>query len=374
MGKTLKLTDEQLAELLKVNESEAEDNQDTLKTTKLTKKKVSAEFDEGESENEVEVYESEEEESDEDKEEVSEESEEVEEEVEEEVSEVSEESEEDEEEMEEEVSEVSEESEEEDEDEDEDEEMEEEKKELAIEEDMNALFNGEDLSEEFMEKASTIFGAALQSHLKEEVSKLEEQYASKLEESVAAVTESLTDKIDTYLDYVVEEWVKENELAIEQGLRLEIMENFMGDLKTLFNNNNIEVPAEKVDLVAEAKSELVQKENELNESIEKNVELKRELSELKKQVIISTVSEGLTVSQSEKLVNLAEGVEFSDAEAYEKKIRLIRENYFPEETVIESEVKETSGEVLVEEEKKPATKIDPMMESYVSAISRTIKK
>ena len=354
MGKTLKLTDEQLAELLKVNESEAEDNQDTLKTTKLTKKKVSAEFDEGESENEVEVYESEEEESDEDKEEVSEESEEDEEEMEEEVSEVSEESEE--------------------EDEDEDEEMEEEKKELAIEEDMNALFNGEDLSEEFMEKASTIFGAALQSHLKEEVSKLEEQYASKLEESVAAVTESLTDKIDTYLDYVVEEWVKENELAIEQGLRLEIMENFMGDLKTLFNNNNIEVPAEKVDLVAEAKSELVQKENELNESIEKNVELKRELSELKKQVIISTVSEGLTVSQSEKLVNLAEGVEFSDAEAYEKKIRLIRENYFPEETVIESEVKETSGEVLVEEEKKPATKIDPMMESYVSAISRTIKK
>lgn len=371
MGKKIELTDDQLQELLTVEESVDTDeevseevagagtaakNKKTLKTNKLKKKKVKAEFVEGEDEAEIEVYEDEDVEGDEElSEEETDETDEV----------VAEETVEGDEELSEEESTddevVSE------------EDIKEEEKEVNIEEDMTALFNGEELSEEFKDKASTIFGAALKSHLNEEVSRLEEEYASKLEESVKSINEELIDKIDDYLAYVVEEWVTENEVAIEQGLRLEIMEDFMGDLKTLFENNNIEVPAEKVDIVAEANEALEAKEAELNEEICRNVELNRQLSDLKKSSILSKVSEGLADSQIEKLEGLAEGVEFEDENSYEEKLTLIRENYFPEDTDVDSDVDETSGDVLVEEKEKEV-KLDPMMESYVSVLSRTAKK
>ncbi len=212
----------------------------------------------------------------------------------------------------------------------------EEAKELAEEEEyqvdmsehVEALLAGEELSEEFKEKAKTIFEAAVKQKVEEEIARLEEAYAEALEEEVAAVTESLTENVDDYLNYVVENWVAENEVAIEHGLRTELTEEFISGLRNLFVENYIDIPEDKVSVVEELGSKVDDLEAKLNEEIERNVALNKMINESKQYEILASACEGLTSTQAEKLKALSEGIEFTTDSEYTSKIKTLRESYF----------------------------------------------
>lgn len=238
------------------------------------------------------------------------------------------------------------------------------KEDIDVTADVNALVNGEDLSEEFKEKATTIFEAALVSKLNEEIEKLEEQYAAQLNEQIEVMKEEMTSKVDSFLDYVVEQWIGDNKLAIDQGIRTEIAESFMGALKEVFSDHYMEIPEEKYNMVEGMTEKLDEMEQKLNEQIEKNIELNSALGEFIKESIVDEVSQGLAETQKEKLSSLAEGVEFTDEETYREKIETIKENYFPKSQINESV--EASEPVI--EQQVPAH-----MAAYVSAISRYSK-
>lgn len=238
----------------------------------------------------------------------------------------------------------------------------------------DAMFEGEEISEQFKEKASTIFEMAVNYRVNEVVEELETLYADKLNEKVEEIEESyadqlqeLTSKIDQYLDYVVEEWVKENEVAIETSLRSEITEDFIHGLKNLFAEHYIEVPEEKVNVVEELALRVEELEAKLNEAVNENIELKDSLTEMSSEEIFNEVSEGLTLSQAEKFKKLAEGVDFDDTENFKNKLLIVKENYFPS-----NGVKKTSN--LLEESfdgEEPAAVASGAMSKYVRAISRT---
>lgn len=192
-----------------------------------------------------------------------------------------------------------------------------------------ALFAGEELSEEFQDKAIAIFEAAVTSTVKSEIARLEEAYAATLEEEVNTIKEELSTNVDDYLNYVVESWVSDNEVAIEAGLRTELTEEFISGLRNLFAENYIDIPEDKISVVEELGEKVAELENKLNEEIERNVELTAILSESKKTEILYTVVEGLTTTQAEKLKTLAEGVEFTSEEEYANKVATLRESYFP---------------------------------------------
>lgn len=238
------------------------------------------------------------------------------------------------------------------------------KEDIDITADVNALVNGEDLSEEFKEKATTIFEAALVSKLNEEIEKLEEQYATQLNEQIEVMKEEMTSKVNSFLDYVVEQWINDNKLAINEGIRAEIAESFMGALRGVFEDHYIEIPEEKYNMVEGMTEKLDEMEQKLNEQIEKNIELNSALGEFIKESIVVEVSQGLAETQKEKLSSLAEGVEFTDEETYREKIETIKENYFPKTQIVESA--EASEPVI--EQQVPAH-----MAAYVSAISRYSK-
>ena len=190
---------------------------------------------------------------------------------------------------------------------------------------MNDLFADEaDLSEDFKLKAETIFEAALN----ERKEALEREYEDKLEESVNILRESLASKIDDYLSYVVEEWYTENKVALETGLRAEIAENFIEGLKGLFEDNYIDVPQDKCDLVSEANSKVDELTAQLNEQIEKNVELRNKVNDSATQMIFEEVSESLTDTEVDKLRSLSEGLEYETQEQYKEKLAILKENYF----------------------------------------------
>ena len=209
--------------------------------------------------------------------------------------------------------------------EDEEEEEEDEEKKKKMKEHMTALFADEsDLSEDFKLKAETIFEAALN----ERKEALEREYEDKLEESVNILRESLASKIDDYLSYVVEEWYTENKVALETGLRAEIAENFIEGLKGLFEDNYIDVPQDKCDLVSEANSKVDELTAQLNEQIEKNVELRNKVNDSATQIIFEEVSESLTDTEVDKLRSLSEGLEYETQEQYKEKLAILKENYF----------------------------------------------
>jgi AcrR family transcriptional regulator len=192
-----------------------------------------------------------------------------------------------------------------------------------------ALFEGEDLSEDFKQKAIAIFEAAVTSTVKSELAAIEEAYAATLEEEVNELKEELSSNVDDYLNYVVENWVSENEVAIEAGLRTELTEEFISGLRNLFAENYIDIPEDKISVVEELGNKVAELENKLNEEIERNVELSAILSESKKTEVMYAMTEGLTATQAEKLKSLAENVEFTSEEEYAHKVATLRESYFP---------------------------------------------
>ena len=197
-----------------------------------------------------------------------------------------------------------------------------------IEDDVNALLGGEDLSEEFKAKAKTIFEAALNSKVAEVKVALEEQYAEKLAEEIDAAKASLAERVDSYLEYVADEWFTENQLAVENGLKEELTESFLGGMKSLFEEHYVTIPEDKYDVLESMVEKLDDMETKLNEQIEKNIGLNRRLGESVADGILYDVSEGLAETQKEKLASLSESVEFESEETYREKLEVLKESYF----------------------------------------------
>ena len=238
-----------------------------------------------------------------------------------------------------------------------------------FDEDLDILISEEaTLSDGFKEKAGTIFEAVLTSKLTQEVDRLESEYASNLEEEVKEINDDLVEKVNAYLDYVVENWMKENELAVSNGLRTEIAEEFMTSLQQVFKEHYIEVPEGKVDLVDELNEQVNELEETLNKTTEDNVKLHSEVSEYRKQEIVREQSSGLAETEAEKLASLVEDVEFEDSETFETKVKTIRDSYF------KSEVNESVDEVdsLLGEENADESVISESMARYTQAINKHI--
>ena len=214
---------------------------------------------------------------------------------------------------------------------------------VDVKEDIDAMLQGQDLSEEFQSQVTTIFEAAVVTKVNEKLEEIYADYETELQENVAEIRQELSEKVDEYLSYVAKEYVAENKLAIQTGLKLDIMENFMNGLKKVFEENYVDVPEEKVDLYGEALTSLDEKESKLNEQFEKNIKLTKKLEELEKEIILKDVTEGLTVSQSEKVRSLSESLEYTTQEDMMNKVTLIRDNYFPSETIVESVVLDESA-------------------------------
>ena len=241
-------------------------------------------------------------------------------------------------------------------------EIEEKIKNISVKEDVEALIAGEDLSEEFKEKAATIFEAAVKSKVRLEIEKIETEYAEKMTEEVAKATEGTSEKVDAYLGYVVEEWMKQNEVAIEHKLKTEITENFITGLKGLFEEHNITVPDEKYDVLDAAATQADEMEAKLNEQIEKNIEMTGKVAELEKGEILVDVASDLTDTEVEKFVGLAENVEYEDSDDYRQKLDTIKSSYFAR-TVKEDEVE--AAPTYVEQ-----GNLSNQMAAYMSAISK----
>ena len=258
--------------------------------------------------------------------------------------------------------------------------------EANLADDVQALIEGEELSDDFKEKAATIFEAAVFARVNEEITnrveKLEEQYKVELEEAVESNKKEMVERVDDFMNYVVKEWMQENELAIEKGIRSEIVEDFMVGLKNLFVEHYIDIPDEKVDLVDDLFTKVEDLEESLNQEIDKNIQTNKELREYKKLDALYTVSEGLTDVETEKMQKLAEGIEYETEELYAEKLQTIKENYFPgneqQQTLTEDTSVQTQDDMeVINEEGGDEVALAETPESirrYADAISRTLKK
>jgi hypothetical protein len=247
----------------------------------------------------------------------------------------------------------------------------------AWKEDVDDMFSADELSEEFREKAETIFEAAVNTRINLEIARLEEQYEEKfeaeLQEASEKMFEDVSGKLDQYLDYVVEQWMAENQIAIESSLRTEIAENFITGLQNLFAEHYITVPDEKVDLVAEMKAELDEVKAKLNETLDQKIELEAIINEATAISILDDVSEGLAETQVEKLRTLSEGIEYSDADAYRRKLEIIKENYFSTKSKATPTGLITESIDGSDEETTSDIRVPAQMKQYMSAISKSIK-
>ena len=244
---------------------------------------------------------------------------------------------------------------------------------LDVQEDIDAMLNGQDLSEEYQEQVKTIFEAAVVNKVNEKIEDIYSTYESDIESHVVEIRQELSEKVDEYLSYVASEYITENKLAIESGLKMEIMENFMSGIKGVFEENYIELPEEKLDLYSEALETLDSKESELNEQFEKNIQLNKRLVELEKDIVLMNVTEGLTDTQVDKIRNLSENVEFDNTDDMTKKITLIKDNYFPSETSVESGILDESAlETSVEDSPvvQEENKFQSVMDIYAKALNR----
>ena len=239
-------------------------------------------------------------------------------------------------------------------------------------EDVEEMFNGDELTEEFKEKATTLFEAAVNARITTEIARLEEEFETKLEEQFAVISEELSSKLDTYLDYVVENWMKENEVAIESTLRNEIMEEFINGLKGLFAEHYISVPEDKVNVLEELANKVEVLEQKLDEEITKNAQLEEAMIEEAANDIFTELASDLALTQQEKFASLAEGIEFNgDLETYTKKLKIVKENYFKNTTTHETNITEETFEGEINEN---VVSVDPSVNRYVQAIARTVKK
>ena len=234
---------------------------------------------------------------------------------------------------------------------------------VNVEDDVEALLNGEeDISEEFKKKTTTIFEAAVREKVETEVDRLEKEYEQSVAEEVNGIRDDLVEKIDSYLDYVVEEWLKDNEVAIESGIRSEVTEEFISGLKRLFEEHYIDIPEDKVDVLSDLTKENEDLKEQVNNEINKNIELKKEKDSVSASEIFNDVVDGLADTEIEKMKSLGEGIEFEDEDSYREAISTLRENYFPKTRVAEEEV--------VEVEESPEDELNGPMATYYKAINR----
>ena len=243
---------------------------------------------------------------------------------------------------------------------------------LDMSDDVNALLEGENLTEEFKQKATTIFEAAVMSRIEVIAEEVEKQLVEQFESAVEEIKEELAGKVDEYLNYMVNEWMEQNELAIENGLRSEIAEDFIGGLRNLFIEHYIDIPEDKVDVVSEMAGKVAQLEDALNEQINKGIALTKELNEQRKVEAVYEACEGLTQTQVEKLKSLAEGVEFTTEDEFASKLDTLKSSYFKEEYKVADD-SALDDEVLIEEEKKTPRSSDPSIDQYVAGISKSLK-
>jgi hypothetical protein len=248
---------------------------------------------------------------------------------------------------------------------------EEEEPEFSIEEDVQALFEGEELSEEFQEKARTIFEAAITTKVNEIKENLQSAYETVLVEEIETIKEGLTERLDAYLEYVADEWIQENALAVEHGLKTEMTESFLAGMKGLFEDHYVTIPEDRYDVIESMVDKLDEMEGKLNEQIERNVALNRRLAESTADVIFAEVAEGLALSQKDKLATLAENVEFESEADYREKLVTLKKSYFPENASTQRDHSETisEGTVVVGQ-----TSASPLMESYMDTLRRVAKK
>lgn len=255
---------------------------------------------------------------------------------------------------------------------------------ISMKEDLDEVFSeDETLSEEFKEKASTIFESIVEARVNLEVSKLQEEfealeeelvekYNEALEEESAEIFEDVTEKLNSYLDHIVETWLEENKLAVENSIRLEIAENFMESLKNVFAEHYVEVPEERFDIIGEMKAQIEELTEKLNESLDKNIELEEAVNEATKNTIIDEASEDLAETQVEKLKSLTEGLEFVDADTFAKKVAIIKESHFNKKsTKVDTGL--ITEEIDGSEDGSKDEVVSPGMNHYVQAISKTIK-
>jgi hypothetical protein len=241
----------------------------------------------------------------------------------------------------------------------------------SIEEDIEALIAGEELSEEFQEKARTIFETAIKTKVAEMKEEVQKQYEESLTEEVANLKSELTERVDSYLEYVAQEWLTENQLSVEQGLKTEMTESFLTGMKSLFEEHYVTIPEEKYDVLNSMVEKLDEMEDKLNEQINKNIALNKRLAESVADVILADVSEGLALSQKDKFTSLAENVEFDSEETYREKLVTLREAYFPSNAGVQKNESETISE---DTEVSAQVETTTMMESYLQTLNRVSKK
>ena len=245
---------------------------------------------------------------------------------------------------------------------------------IDVDEDINALIAGEELSEEFQEKARTIFEAAIKSKIADIKESVKGQYEANLIEEVKVIKEELQDRVDSYLEYVADEWVAENQLQVEQGLKTEMTESFLEGMKKLFEDHYVTIPEEKYDVIESMVDKLDDMESKLNEQIEKNVALNRRLAESTADVIFADVTEGLAQTQRDKLATLVENVDFESENGYREKIETLKESYFPTKG---SNTQTSKSENLTEESEAvdySPKAISNTMDRYLQTMTRVAKK
>jgi len=243
---------------------------------------------------------------------------------------------------------------------------------IDIEADVQALFEGEELSEEFQDKARTIFEAAVTSKVSEMQESLTEAYQEALVEEVVAIKEELTERLDSYLEYVADEWFQENALQVEQGLKAEVTESFLDGMKALFEDHYVTIPEDKYDVLESMVDKLDEMESKLNEQIVNNVALNKRLAESTADVVFAEVTEGLAHSQRDKIATLVEKVEFESETDYREKLTTLRSSYFPENVGTPSTSENLSEEVSTNE--VISEEVSPMMQAYLQTLSRAAKK
>ena len=245
--------------------------------------------------------------------------------------------------------------------------------EIDLTDDVKALVSTDaDLSEEFKEKAATIFETAVKTRIQEQTKILEAKYEEKLSAEKSTIKEAMVEKVDSYLNYVVEEWMKENELAVERGIRTEIAEDFITGLKGLFKEHYIDVPEEKYNVLDDLTNQVKDLESKLNEQIEKNVNLSKEVSESTKVKVLADVSADLAETEKEKFAKMAENVEFDSADKFREKLETVKESYFPKTKIEETTSKDEVDSVAANEPADFAGKSDAMA-AYTAAITKNLK-
>ena len=251
---------------------------------------------------------------------------------------------------------------------------EEEEEEINVEEDVQALLAGEELSEEFQEKARTIFEAAIKSKVGEIKEQLQAAYEQTLVEEIETIKEGLTERLDAYLEYVADEWIQENAIAVEHGLKTEMTESFLQGMRGLFEDHYVSIPEDRYDVIESMVDKLDEMESKLNEQIQRNVALNRRLAESVADVIFADVAEGLALSQKDKLASLAENVEFESEADYREKLVTLRESYFPSNAGTQRSTSETISEETKTEQQTLTESMSPVMAAYLETLSRASKK